>query len=77
MKVESRSLKHTGKRGLGTTAGTPITPMSIRDQWKQIPAAEIGELGRAEAAGSEGRPFDRATGLHSATRLHTAKGPGD
>jgi hypothetical protein len=75
MKVENRSWKHTGKRGLGTTAGTPITPMSIRDRWKQIPAAEIGGLGRAKAAGSEGRPFERATGLHCATRLHTARGP--
>jgi len=53
--------------------------MSIHDQLKQIAAAEIGDMGRAKGlemekeAWSEGGHSNCATGLHSATRLHSLK----
>jgi hypothetical protein len=53
--------------------------VSIHDHLPQIPAPEIEELGwsnaleLAKVARSEGRRFDSATRLHSATWLHKAK----
>ena len=53
--------------------------MSIHDQLRRIPAPEIEDLGWSKAlelvkvARSEGRRFDSATRLHSATWLHKAK----
>ena len=73
MKVETQSQRHTGRRSLWTPGGTPITQTLTHDQSAQIRTVDIGELGRAKAARSEGRTFDSATGLHSATRLHNTK----
>ena len=72
-------MKHERRRGPPNLAGAPLTLMSIHDQLKQIAAAEIGDMGRAKGlemekeAWSEGGHSNCATGLHSATRLHSLK----